>query len=61
MINGDVTYTTQRDTLDKVRAFLKADPTVCLPTHTPEGWQSLENKAVMNLESRVLSSKEIFA
>ena len=62
MMHSDVTCTdTARITLDKVRAFIKVTPAVCLPTQTPKGWQSLENKTVMNLKSTVLSSKEIFA
>ncbi|MBQ9528365.1 MAG: hypothetical protein IJR68_12225, partial [Fretibacterium sp.] len=39
-----------RDTLTKVREFIKANPTVYLSTHTPEGWQNLENKTVMKLD-----------
>ena len=38
-----------RDTLTKVREFIKANPTVYLSTHTPEGWQNLANKTVMKL------------
>ncbi|MBQ9566419.1 MAG: MBL fold metallo-hydrolase [Synergistaceae bacterium] len=39
-----------RDTLTKVREFIRANPTVYLSTHTPEGWQNLENKTVMKLD-----------
>ncbi|MBQ9565929.1 MAG: MBL fold metallo-hydrolase [Synergistaceae bacterium] len=39
-----------RDTLTRVREFIKANPTVYLSTHTPEGWQNLENKTVMKLD-----------
>ena len=38
-----------RDTLKKVREFIRTNPTVYLSTHTPEGWQNLENKTVMKL------------
>lgn len=38
-----------RDTLDRVRAFVKARPTVYLSTHCPEGYESLEIKRVMKL------------
>ena len=38
-----------RDTLDKVRAFIKARPTVYLSTHCPEGYESLELKRTMKL------------
>ena len=39
-----------RTTLDQVRAFIKANPTVYLSTHTPFGVSSLENKTVMKLD-----------
>ncbi|MBR1920671.1 MAG: MBL fold metallo-hydrolase [Kiritimatiellae bacterium] len=38
-----------RDTLDRVRAFIKARPTVYLSTHCPEGYENLELKRVMRL------------
>ena len=38
-----------RDTLDKVRAFVKARPTVYLSTHCPEGYENLELKRTMKL------------
>lgn len=38
-----------RDTLDRVRAFVKARPTVYLSTHCPEGYESLALKRVMKL------------
>ncbi|MCR5414040.1 MAG: MBL fold metallo-hydrolase [Kiritimatiellae bacterium] len=41
--------TAARDTLDRVRAFIKARPTVYLSTHCPEGYESLELKRVMKL------------
>ncbi len=39
-----------RDTLTKVREFIKANPTVYLSTHTPEGYTNLENKVIMKLD-----------
>ncbi|MBQ6457298.1 MAG: MBL fold metallo-hydrolase [Kiritimatiellae bacterium] len=38
-----------RDTLDRVRAFVKARPTVYLSTHCPEGYENLELKRQMKL------------
>jgi len=38
-----------RETLDRVRAFIQARPTVYLSTHCPEGYESLELKRVMKL------------
>lgn len=38
-----------RDTLDRVREFIKSRPTVYLSTHCPEGYESLELKRVMKL------------
>ena len=38
-----------RDTLDRVRAFIKARPTVYLTSHCPEGYESLALKRVMKL------------
>ena len=37
----------RRDTLDRVRAFIKARTTVYLSTHCPEGYESLELKRVL--------------
>ena len=39
-----------RETLDRVREFIKNNPTVYLSTHTPEGITNLENKIIMKLE-----------
>lgn len=39
-----------RDTLNKVREFIKNNPTVYLSTHTPEGCYNLENKIIMKLD-----------
>lgn len=38
-----------RETLDRVRAFIKEYPTVYLSTHCPEGYENLEMKRVMKL------------
>ena len=39
-----------RETLDRVREFIRNNPTVYLSTHTPEGITNLEGKIVMKLE-----------
>lgn len=38
-----------RQTLDRVRDFIKHNPTVYLSTHCPEGYENLEMKRVMNI------------
>ena len=38
-----------RKTLDRVRQFIKDNPTVYLSTHCPEGYENLEIKRVMKL------------
>lgn len=38
-----------RETLDRVREFIKQNPTVYLSTHCPEGYENLEMKRVMTL------------
>jgi glyoxylase-like metal-dependent hydrolase (beta-lactamase superfamily II) len=38
-----------RETLDRVRGFIKQNPTVYLSTHCPEGYENLEMKRVMKL------------
>ena len=40
-----------RATLDQVREFISAHPTVYLSTHTPLGVEDLENKAVIDLNN----------
>ena len=40
-----------RETLDRVRAFVTANPTVYLSTHTPLGVENLEAKRVVDLEN----------
>ena len=39
-----------RETLDRVREFVKNNPTVYLSTHTPEGVTNLEEKKIMKLD-----------
>ena len=38
-----------RETLDRVREFIRQNPTVYLSTHCPEGYENLEMKRVMTL------------
>lgn len=38
-----------RQTLDRVREFVKKQPTVYLSTHCPEGYENLEMKRIMKL------------
>ena len=38
-----------RETLDRVRAFIAAHPTVYCSTHTPLGYENLENHAICDL------------
>lgn len=40
-----------RDTLDRVREFIRNNPTVYLSTHTPLGYENLEEKKVMDLDN----------
>ena len=40
-----------RQTLDNVREFIKNHPTVYLSTHTPLGYENLENKKVIDLDN----------
>ncbi len=39
-----------RETLDRVREFVKNHPTVYCGTHTPQGYENLEAKRVMDLD-----------
>ena len=50
-----------RETLDKVREFIKNNPTVYLSTHTPLGYENLENKKVVDLDNppEVIPPKDI--
>ena len=40
-----------RVTLDRVREFVRDHPTVYIGTHTPQGYESLEAKRVMDLDN----------
>ena len=42
-----------RETLDRVREFVSKHPTVYMGTHTPQGYENLEAKRVMDLEHPV--------
>lgn len=42
-----------RETLDRVREFVKKQPTVYLSTHSPQGYENLEAKRVMDLDHPV--------
>ena len=42
-----------RETLDRVREFVKNHPTVYMGTHTPQGYENLEEKRVMDLDNPV--------
>ncbi len=42
-----------RETLDRVREFIRSNPTVYMGTHTPQGYENLEAKRVMDLEHPV--------
>lgn len=39
-----------RDTLNKVREFIRNNPTVYCSTHTPLGYENLESKKVVDLD-----------
>ena len=42
-----------RETLDRVREFVRNHPTVYCGTHTPQGFENLEAKRVMDLDNPV--------
>ena len=42
-----------RETLDRVREFVRNNPTVYMGTHTPQGYENLEAKRVMDLDHPV--------
>lgn len=42
-----------RETLDRVREFVKNHPTVYCGTHTPQGYENLEAKRVIDLDNPV--------
>ncbi len=39
-----------RETLDRVRDFIRNHPTVYVSTHTPQGYENLEAKRIMDLD-----------
>ena len=39
--------------MDRVRAFVRSRPTVYMGTHTPQGYENLEAKRVMDLDHPV--------
>ena len=42
-----------RETLDRVRDFIRSHPTVYLSTHSPQGYENLEARRVMDLDNPV--------
>ena len=42
-----------RETLDRVREFIRNNPTVYCSTHSPQGYENLEAKRVMDLDNPV--------
>jgi glyoxylase-like metal-dependent hydrolase (beta-lactamase superfamily II) len=42
-----------RETMDRVREFIRNHPTVYLGTHTPQGYENLEARRVMDLDHPV--------
>ena len=42
-----------RETLDRVREFVRSHPTVYCGTHTPQGYENLEAKRVIDLDNPV--------
>lgn len=42
-----------RETLDRVREFIRNHPTVYMGTHTPQGYENLETKRIMDLDNPV--------
>ncbi|MBR3645828.1 MAG: MBL fold metallo-hydrolase [Lachnospiraceae bacterium] len=42
-----------RETMDRVREFIRNNPTVYCGTHTPQGYENLEAKRVMDLDNPV--------
>ena len=45
--------TAARETLDRVREFVRNHPTVYMGTHTPQGYENLEAKRVIDLNNPV--------
>jgi len=42
-----------RETMDRVREFVRNHPTVYMGTHTPQGYENLEAKRVIDLDNHV--------
>ena len=42
-----------RETMDRVREFVRNHPTVYMGTHTPQGYENLEERRVMDLDNPV--------
>ena len=42
-----------RETLDRVREFVRNHPTVYMGTHTPQGYENLEAKRLMDLDNPI--------
>ncbi|MBQ6503476.1 MAG: MBL fold metallo-hydrolase [Flexilinea sp.] len=42
-----------RETMDRVRVFVREHPTVYMGTHTPQGYENLEAKRIMDLDHPV--------
>ena len=42
-----------RDSLDRVREFVRNHPTVYMGTHTPQGYENLKAKSIMDLDKPV--------
>ena len=51
-----------RETFDNVREFIRNHPTVYIYTHTPLGYENLENNKVIDLDNppKTIPPKEIF-
>ena len=51
-----------RETLNNVREFIRNHPTVYISTHTPLGYENLENNRVMDLDNppKVIPPKDMF-
>ncbi len=45
--------TAARETMDCVRAYIRNHPTVYMGTHTPQGYENLEAKRIMDLDNPV--------
>lgn len=42
-----------RETMNRVREFVRSNPTVYLSTHSPQGYENLEAKRIMDLDNPV--------